>query len=859
MAAVASLAACALLLSPMTVANAAEADGGVLHMYVIGDSYTAGNGTNGESFGDYSDRIEEITGVSSPGGYTGKYTNENGDEVSSRRSMLNYGRQAKSILEQTGVHVVYSNYANSGSTIKGSGDGSIINQVDDIPEDADVVAFTAGGNDVKFADIVTECFVVGMRDTESCKARVEDANAGLDSVISNTRELLEKIEDRIASGRTADAMLMAYPLLSLDRPDYVTKAGALGLGEAYPAATKVRELGLKAIDMQRKLVDQWNSEGGHTLRVHYVDAHVDSFAGKEPDPSVLSQNDYRWINEFKETMGFSDRDNDGKTSARFSLTMDNWYHPNISGHHSMAQALADEILASDIIKRPSAPAGNPVDIAFVIDATGSMSDDISQVRENVRLIADSVAESSSSARFALVTYKDDPDNGGDYDDYTSHVETAFTDDVTAMESALDAIQVTGGGDYEETTYSGMEAAFGLDWRDGVRKITIALGDAPAKDPEPASGYTWESVAKHSYELDPVVVYAVDSGEMTSGGIGKLVEATGGESYSIYDSSEAVDAIVSAIDDAMSRPFAWLDGPYITAVGDTLGFDASGSYAIDGNIVSYEWDFDGDGVYDQTTSGPRVEHVFEEAMSGPVGVRVTDENGQTATATTMVDVTSDGDTVDDAIDNCPTAANDDQADYDGDGIGDVCDSEPGYPETDKEGVGEIVNGTPEPGMQSVILDSDTVPQGGNLGFRAGWFQYGGEASVSFDGTSVDSFPVSADDLGVYGSFTVPMDAVPGRHTVTVSCGNLTASADVTVIAVQSSDEGASSSQNDQSTPDVSSDEDTDTNGGITASRDEDDDGALPTLGADVVIPVFLTVALLAVAVLLLVLSRRRTQR
>ena len=33
---------------------------------------------------------------------------------------------------------------------------------------------------------------------------------------------------------------------------------------------------------------------------------------------------------------------------------------------------------------------------------------------------------------------------------------------------------------------------------------------------------------------------------------------------------------------------------------------------------------------------------------------------------------DGDTIDDAIDNCPDVANEDQADTDGDGIGDACD-------------------------------------------------------------------------------------------------------------------------------------------------------------------------------------------
>jgi hypothetical protein len=38
-----------------------------------------------------------------------------------------------------------------------------------------------------------------------------------------------------------------------------------------------------------------------------------------------------------------------------------------------------------------------------------------------------------------------------------------------------------------------------------------------------------------------------------------------------------------------------------------------------------------------------------------------------------DIKGDGDGVDDHCDNCPLAANSDQADGDNDGIGDVCDA------------------------------------------------------------------------------------------------------------------------------------------------------------------------------------------
>jgi len=54
--------------------------------------------------------------------------------------------------------------------------------------------------------------------------------------------------------------------------------------------------------------------------------------------------------------------------------------------------------------------------------------------------------------------------------------------------------------------------------------------------------------------------------------------------------------------------------------------------------------------------------------------------------------SDGDSIDDAVDNCPLVSNADQADVDSDGIGDVCDNcrdlaNPGQVDTDNDGIGD----------------------------------------------------------------------------------------------------------------------------------------------------------------------------
>ncbi|MBN2132289.1 MAG: carboxypeptidase regulatory-like domain-containing protein, partial [Sedimentisphaerales bacterium] len=75
------------------------------------------------------------------------------------------------------------------------------------------------------------------------------------------------------------------------------------------------------------------------------------------------------------------------------------------------------------------------------------------------------------------------------------------------------------------------------------------------------------------------------------------------------------------------PVADADGPYTGQVAQPVTFDGSGSYDPDAgdSIVSYEWDLDNDGQYDDAT-GVTVQHTWSAAGSGTVGLRVTDSFG-----------------------------------------------------------------------------------------------------------------------------------------------------------------------------------------------------------------------------------------
>ena len=87
------------------------------------------------------------------------------------------------------------------------------------------------------------------------------------------------------------------------------------------------------------------------------------------------------------------------------------------------------------------------------------------------------------------------------------------------------------------------------------------------------------------------------------------------------------------------PVAEAGGPYSGTVGESITFDASGSYDPDGTIVSYEWDWNNDGVYDETTDSAIINHTWSVEFNGTVSLKVTDDDGATSIDTTTVKVTT----------------------------------------------------------------------------------------------------------------------------------------------------------------------------------------------------------------------------
>ena len=96
-----------------------------------------------------------------------------------------------------------------------------------------------------------------------------------------------------------------------------------------------------------------------------------------------------------------------------------------------------------------------------------------------------------------------------------------------------------------------------------------------------------------------------------------------------------DTVSVTVEDGTS-PTADAGSDKTTAVGSSVTLDGSGSSDNIG-IATYEWDFDGDGNYEESSESPSISHTFQSVGPQDVTLRVTDNAGNTDTDTVSVTV------------------------------------------------------------------------------------------------------------------------------------------------------------------------------------------------------------------------------
>ena len=201
-----------------------------------------------------------------------------------------------------------------------------------------------------------------------------------------------------------------------------------------------------------------------------------------------------------------------------------------------------------------------VEVAFVLDTTGSMGDLIDGAKRKIWSIATTIVDNNPSAdiAMALVAYRD---RGDDY----VVKSTPLSTDVQGLYGKLIKLEAAGEGDDPESVNEALDKAIsGLQWSSGenVKHIVFLVGDAP-----PHMDYRQErqypEILKTAAQKH-IVVNAVQAGEMPeTTPIWKEIAQFGhGRYMSIPQNGGEVVIVVTPFDDDILHMQEELDGSIV---------------------------------------------------------------------------------------------------------------------------------------------------------------------------------------------------------------------------------------------------------------------------------------------------------
>ena len=176
----------------------------------------------------------------------------------------------------------------------------------------------------------------------------------------------------------------------------------------------------------------------------------------------------------------------------------------------------------------------------------------------------------------------------------------------------------------------------------AENTTADLDGTGSSDPDgDALGYAWNQTAGPEVLLDaqdsPTPSFDTPSVDNDTTLTFELNVSDGNASDT--DTVNVTVQDVNASEDENQAPNAsFTYSPASPNTSEEVTFDASGSNDSDGSIQSYAWDFDGDGVVENTTSDPVTTYTYAENGTYQATLTVTDDNDSNASAQQEITIT-----------------------------------------------------------------------------------------------------------------------------------------------------------------------------------------------------------------------------
>lgn len=240
----------------------------------------------------------------------------------------------------------------------------------------------------------------------------------------------------------------------------------------------------------------------------------------------------------------------------------------------------------------------------------------------------------------ILSYAWDIDGDGEFDDATGvSPAVSFDDDYTGTVS----VQVTDSFGLSDTasaslTVLNVDPSVSVPGADTTRYELVgsSIGIAPITVTDPGIHDSFTAVVAWSTGVQETI--PVTGNSFTAA-------HTYGESgvYTVQitvqdDDGGAVSQSITL--DVSHAPVADAGGDYTADEGATVTFDASATADQDGVAgLTYRWDIDGDGDYDENASGVTWQTSWDDDYTGTVTVHVTDPKGFSSTASAQVVITN----------------------------------------------------------------------------------------------------------------------------------------------------------------------------------------------------------------------------
>ncbi|GJH40390.1 hypothetical protein RCZ04_09400 [Capnocytophaga sp. HP1101] len=172
------------------------------------------------------------------------------------------------------------------------------------------------------------------------------------------------------------------------------------------------------------------------------------------------------------------------------------------------KALSETSLNRIALKKDSKNSSNEVQIAFMVDATGSMSDELEFLKMDLKNVISKVEEGNKNLKISTGTvfYRDE---GDDY--VVKHSD--FTKDINKTIQFINQQKADGGGDFPEAVHTALNELNKLQWDAEARtRIAFLVLDAPPHHEDKVIKSVQASVktaAEKGIKLIPIVASGID--------------------------------------------------------------------------------------------------------------------------------------------------------------------------------------------------------------------------------------------------------------------------------------------------------------------------------------------------------------